>query len=375
MPSIKRYDGTQWVNVYPDIVSNASTANTIVLRDGSGNFTANVITATTFSGSGASLTSIPNSATTATSASTNNTIVLRDGSGNFSAGTITATLNGSAPAGSLSGSTLASGVTASSLTSVGTLSTLTVSGNVTFDGTSIRFPTNLVDVTLGSNPTSGDRLRLHRSGSNSFVDFSGALTFRSGGDSEDLVVQSNGVTRIDRPSHTYAGTSTTTAAQTIPSATQRPIIFDSSVQDFFSGSDPFANGMHAHAVTSTLPTGFGAYGYVSDTFQWNTRILIPLAGFWQFWATVPFAANSSGGRIMDIRHFNAGGTLQTVWRTAADAGDSTESTILSGTASFNCALYDYIQVTVEHNAGVNLNVLNGFGISARVGWTLLRATP
>ena len=52
------------------------------------------VTATTFAGSGASLTSIPNSATTATSANTINAIVARDGSGNFSAGTITATLTG-----------------------------------------------------------------------------------------------------------------------------------------------------------------------------------------------------------------------------------------------------------------------------------------
>ena len=55
-----------------------------------------VCTATTFSGSGASLTSIPNSATTATNANTASAIVARDGSGNFSAGTITATLSGNA---------------------------------------------------------------------------------------------------------------------------------------------------------------------------------------------------------------------------------------------------------------------------------------
>lgn len=54
------------------------------------------VTATAFSGSGASLTSIPNSATTATSANTASAIVARDGSGNFSAGTITATLSGNA---------------------------------------------------------------------------------------------------------------------------------------------------------------------------------------------------------------------------------------------------------------------------------------
>ena len=49
------------------------------------------VTATTFSGSGASLTNIPNSATTATTANTASAIVARDASGNFTAGTITAT--------------------------------------------------------------------------------------------------------------------------------------------------------------------------------------------------------------------------------------------------------------------------------------------
>jgi hypothetical protein len=91
---------------------------------------------------------------------TANTSVLRDGSGNFAAGTVTAALSGNAStatalqtarningvsfngsaditvtaaAGTLTGSTLASGVTASSLTSVGTLTSLGVSGNLTVD--------------------------------------------------------------------------------------------------------------------------------------------------------------------------------------------------------------------------------------------------
>ncbi len=93
------------------------------------------------------------------STATANTAVLRDGSGNFAAGTVTAALTGNAStattlqtarningvsfngsaditvtaaAGTLSGSTLASGVTASSLTSVGTLTSLAVSGNGKF---------------------------------------------------------------------------------------------------------------------------------------------------------------------------------------------------------------------------------------------------
>lgn len=54
------------------------------------------ISSSLFNGSGAGLVSIPNSATTATSANTANAIVTRDASGNFSAGTITATLSGNA---------------------------------------------------------------------------------------------------------------------------------------------------------------------------------------------------------------------------------------------------------------------------------------
>jgi len=134
--------------LYVETATN--TANTSVLRDGSGNFAAGTITATlsgtatqvsnaltagtyltsggTYNGSAARTFAVD-----ATDANTASKVVARDASGNFSAGTITATLNGAAPAGSLSGNTLASGVTASSLTSVGTLSSLTVSGSSTFN--------------------------------------------------------------------------------------------------------------------------------------------------------------------------------------------------------------------------------------------------
>ncbi len=77
-----------------------SSPNTLVLRDGSGNFFAGNITATSFVGSGAALTNLEagdiasgtlaNARTTGTNLSTPNTLVLRDASGNFSAGTITA---------------------------------------------------------------------------------------------------------------------------------------------------------------------------------------------------------------------------------------------------------------------------------------------
>jgi hypothetical protein len=90
--------------------ASANGASTIVARDASGNFAANVITATTFSGAvsgdGSALTNLNASAVTTgtlanarTSASSTNgasTIVARDASGNFEANTITATLTGTA---------------------------------------------------------------------------------------------------------------------------------------------------------------------------------------------------------------------------------------------------------------------------------------
>jgi hypothetical protein len=49
-----------WTNIATYVaMASANTASTIVQRDASGNFTAGTITATTFSGSGASLTSLP----------------------------------------------------------------------------------------------------------------------------------------------------------------------------------------------------------------------------------------------------------------------------------------------------------------------------
>jgi hypothetical protein len=80
--------------------SSSNGASTIVQRDASGDFSTNVITANSYSGSGANLTSlnassissgvIGNAYTTASSSNGANTIVQRDASGNFTANVITA---------------------------------------------------------------------------------------------------------------------------------------------------------------------------------------------------------------------------------------------------------------------------------------------
>jgi len=79
--------------------SDANGASTIVSRDANGSFAANVVTATTISGNGASLTNInasniasgtiANARTTAATANGASTIVLRGTSGEFAAGAIT----------------------------------------------------------------------------------------------------------------------------------------------------------------------------------------------------------------------------------------------------------------------------------------------
>ena len=91
--------------------ASANTASSIVLRDGSGNFSAGTISATNLNGTlqysvstGTYLSgSFNNSASAtitinATNANTASTVVARDASGNFSAGTITATLTGTVSA-------------------------------------------------------------------------------------------------------------------------------------------------------------------------------------------------------------------------------------------------------------------------------------
>jgi hypothetical protein len=97
----------------------------------SGNVNANTVNATTFIGSGASLTSIPNSATTANSANGASTIVARDATGNFTANVVTATtLVGSTNAATITG-TVANATTGAVANQVGFLGIPRSSKNTT----------------------------------------------------------------------------------------------------------------------------------------------------------------------------------------------------------------------------------------------------
>jgi hypothetical protein len=79
------------VTLFHNNTARLETSSSGITISGNVSATGGTITASNFSGSGALLTSIPNSATTATSSNTSSAIVARDASGNFSAGAITAT--------------------------------------------------------------------------------------------------------------------------------------------------------------------------------------------------------------------------------------------------------------------------------------------
>ena len=130
-------------NVTTGTIANARTtasssngASTIVLRDAGGAFAAGAITGTSFSGNGASITdinasaittgTIANARTTAASANGASTIVARDAGGNFSANTITATTFSGAHSGdgsaltNINASNISSGTIANARTTAAT---------------------------------------------------------------------------------------------------------------------------------------------------------------------------------------------------------------------------------------------------------------
>jgi hypothetical protein len=168
--------------------SSANGASTIVARDSGGNFSANTITATTFSGAhsgnGASLTNInasnissgtiANARTTGTDAATAATLVLRDANGSFAANVVTATTisgNGASLT-NINASNISSGTIANART---TAATANGASTIVLRGTSGEFSAGAITATTGS--------------------FSGTITSTVGGQALNL----NGATsnRID----------------------------------------------------------------------------------------------------------------------------------------------------------------------------------
>jgi hypothetical protein len=204
-------DGTEPIHFrqYSGVFSTLLRTATILDASGNTSFPGTV-TASVFSGSGASLNSIPNSATTATTANSSNTIVSRDVSGNFSAGTITATLSGNASSATLLQNSrnfsLTGNVTASAVGFNG-------SGNVTLTtviGTAV-VTNDMLAGSIANNKLANSSITINGTS----VSLGGSINVASvGGSNTQVQFNSNG-TLTGSANMTFDGTRLTVAALTV----------------------------------------------------------------------------------------------------------------------------------------------------------------
>lgn len=143
------------------------------------------LTGKSISGANNTLSSIPNSATTATSSNTVDAIVSRDASGNFSAGTITASFSGNLTGnvtGNVSGT--AANITATTNNTLTTLSSLSlpgsqITGNIVGTASNITATSNNTLTTLSSLSLPGSQITGNIPGNSSNV--TGIIATANGG--------------------------------------------------------------------------------------------------------------------------------------------------------------------------------------------------
>ena len=176
------------------VTSNATSNNTggtIVARDGSGNFSAGIITATRFVSTQTTGTApfTVSSTTKVTNlnadlldgyntASTNtaSTVVIRDGSGNFSAGTITASLSGNVDATTVDTDDLNIGTQSVSNTTTTNLSTLSATTIESFAIATYRSARVQVQITQGTDYQTSDVLIIHDGSTASVIEYASIAT-------------------------------------------------------------------------------------------------------------------------------------------------------------------------------------------------------
>jgi hypothetical protein len=253
--------------------TSTNTANAVVLRDGSGNFTAGTISAA-LSGNATTATSLSGFGNP-TTANTGNTIVYRDASGNFSAGTITAALTGNAStATTLQTARTINGVSfngsANITIAANTTNTLTMgvsgtglSGSATFNGSAA------TTFTVTSNATSANTASaiVARDASGNFI--AGTITAALSGNATTATNLSN-----TQSNWTTAGGSTNVVGMlSWRNYGNNHVIFDASASVSPSGG-AVGNTNSTSAWTATYPTLMGwngsqTYGVRVDTSRYG----------------------------------------------------------------------------------------------------------
>jgi hypothetical protein len=220
--------------------TSVNTAETIVFRDASGNFSAGTITATI---SGNVTGNLTGNADTATKWATTRTITMSgdvsadavniDGTGNVTiTNTVVANDSHTHNANNLTGTTLNSGVTSSSLTSVGTLTALTVSGLSTLaESTEVLSSLSGATGTVVHNLNNGAIFYHTSPAANWTANFTNVPTTNDRTVSVSLVIVQGGTARI--PNAVQIGG----AAQTI---------------EWYGGTAPTGNANQVDVVSFTL---------------------------------------------------------------------------------------------------------------------------
>jgi hypothetical protein len=295
-------------NITSGTISNARTtgntansANTLVLRDASGNFSSNVITASLFSGDGSGINAInasnissgtiANARTTAASANGASTIVLRDSSGSFSAGDITANSisgNGVSLTG-INASNIATGTIANARTtaatangastivlrgSSGEFSAGTITGTFSGDGSAV----NSINASNISSGTVGTA-RLATGTANSSTYLRGDQTWST--ISAGVTITNDTTTNASYfPIFTSVNTGTISAANVSSSE----LIFNPGLNQLTAPHVLASNGLFVNnltiSVSYTIPSGYSAMSTGPVTLSAGVVITVPAGSKW-----------------------------------------------------------------------------------------------